>query len=130
MHADTHLSHKYAYTYMLMHNAYLYIYTYIYVYTYIHITRLSYIYIHLYVQTYIPSFVRAAIPAHVHTRSCACASAVLPRTTARAAPTTRRARPACGGRAARAKKAAHTAYNVVTLTVFHAPMFALNADAE
>jgi hypothetical protein len=26
--------------------------------------------------------------------------------------------------------AAHTAYNVVTAAVFHAPMFALNADAE
>jgi hypothetical protein len=29
----------------------------------------------------------------------------------------------------RAEKAAHTAYNVVTRAVFHAPMFALNADA-
>ncbi len=38
-------------------------------------------------------------------------------------------RPACTGRAAGAEKAAHTAYNVVTLAVFHAPMFALNADA-
>ena len=26
--------------------------------------------------------------------------------------------------------AAHTAYNVVTAAVFHAPMLALNADAE
>ena len=30
----------------------------------------------------------------------------------------------------RAGKAAHTAYNVVTAAVFHAPMFALNADAK
>ncbi len=33
-------------------------------------------------------------------------------------------------RAARAGKAAHTPYNQVTRAVFHAPMSALNADAE
>jgi hypothetical protein len=33
-------------------------------------------------------------------------------------------------RAARAGKAAHTPCNVVAAAVFHAPMFALNADAE
>jgi hypothetical protein len=30
----------------------------------------------------------------------------------------------------RRPEAAHTAYKVVTDAVFHAPMFALNADAE
>jgi hypothetical protein len=91
--------------------------------------------------TYIhPVFVRAAIPAHVHTRACACphvsahtrasTSAVPPRTTARAAsnnpPSASRPR----WRAARAEKAAHTLPNVVTAAVFHAPTFALNADAD
>jgi hypothetical protein len=33
-------------------------------------------------------------------------------------------------RAARAEKAAHTQDNEVTDAVFHAPMFALNSDAE
>ena len=52
--------------------------------------------------TYTPSFLRAAVP---NTRPPAVA---------------RRPGP----------KAAHTAPNVVTPAVFHAPMFALNADAE
>ncbi len=69
------------------------------------------IYIYIYIHD-IPSLVQAA-----------------PRTTARTGSTTRRARPACGGAPPRAGKAAHTPYNVVTDAVFHAPMFALNADA-
>ena len=56
----------------------------------------------MYVCTYIPAFLRAAVP---NTRPPAVA---------------RRPGP----------KAAYTAYNVVTRAVFHAPMFALNADAE
>jgi hypothetical protein len=75
-----------------------------------HTYMCTYIYIH----AYIPSFVRAAIPTHVGTRACACphvgahtrarASAAPPRTTARVASTTRRARPARGGAPARAEK--------------------------
>ena len=42
----------------------------------------------------------------------------------------RRARPACGGAPPGPERAAHTPYNAVTRAVFHAPMFALNADAE
>jgi hypothetical protein len=51
-----------------------------------------------------------------------------PRTTARAASTTGRGCPACGG-APLGPKAAHTPANVVTAAVFHAPMSALNAEA-
>jgi hypothetical protein len=73
---------------MCMYNAYICMYTYI------------------SIHTYIPSFVSAAIPAHGHTRACArphvCAHTRAhrrspPRTTARAAPNTRRAHPARGG---------------------------------
>jgi hypothetical protein len=88
MHAHTHLSHKYTYTDLYMYNAYIYTNTYI--------------------HSYIPSFVRAAIPTHVGTRKCACphvcaptrvrASAVPPRTTGRAASNARRSRPAAGVR--------------------------------
>ncbi len=65
-----------------------------------------------------------------HVRECVRRARIgdPPRTTARAASNNHRARPACTGRAAGAGKAAHTAYNVVTRAVFHAPMFALNAD--
>ncbi len=56
------------------------------------------------------------------------ASAVPPRTTGRAASMPRRARaPQC---APPGREAAHTWDNVVTAAVFHAPMFALKADAE
>ncbi len=56
------------------------------------------------------------------------ASAVPPRTTGRAAS---KPRPSASAivRAA-GPGAAHTAYNEVTDAVFHAPMLALNADAE
>ncbi len=67
------------------------------------------------------------VPTRLRTHTRARASAAPPRTTARAASTTRRARPACTGRAAGAEKAAHTWCNVVTEAVFHAPMLALNA---
>jgi hypothetical protein len=80
MHAHTHLSHKYTY-------AYIYIRTY----THMHIFRLCYA--QLYLHTWTPAHARAHTSAHKHAR----ASAVPPRTTARAASTTRRARPACGG---------------------------------
>ena len=56
----------------------------------------------MYVGTHIPAFLRAAVP---NTRPPALA---------------RRPGP----------KAAHTEVNAVTDAVFHAPMFALNADAE
>jgi hypothetical protein len=63
----------------------------------------------------------------MRTRTCAHTSAAPPRTTAAHASTTDRARSA----AVRAGPgAAHTRYNVVTEAVFHAPMFALKADAE
>ncbi len=81
MHAHTHLPHKYINTDIHMYHADVYVYIYI------------------YIHTYNPSFVRAAIPTLVATRACACphgcartrarASAAPPRTTARAAPTTR-----------------------------------------
>ena len=65
---------------------------------------IQYIWMYIYVRdcTYIPAFLRAAVP---NTRPPAVA---------------RRPGP----------KAAHTADNVVTAAVFHAPMFALNADAQ
>ncbi len=60
--------------------------------------------------------------------ACARASAVPPRTTGRAA---FEARPSAAAvvRAA-GPGAAHTQSNLVTAAVFHAPMFALNADAD
>jgi hypothetical protein len=62
---------------------------------------------------------------------CACArtSAVPPRTTGRAAA---KPRPSASRHSARrrADKAAHTDSNEETAAVFHAPMSALNADAE
>ena len=84
----------------------------------IHIDIDTYMYMHVYIHTYIPSFVRAAIPTHVGARTCACphvcahtrerASAAPPRTTARAASTTRPSASRLRWRAARAGKAAHT----------------------
>jgi hypothetical protein len=64
---------------------------------------------------------------HAHTRA---ASAVPPRTPARAASTTPPSASRPRWRAARAGKAAHTKANEMTDAVFHAPMFALNADAD
>ncbi len=64
----------------------------------------------------------------LHVCARAHASAVPPRTTGRAAP---QPRPSASAilRAA-GPRAAHTKDNEVTDAVFHAPMFALNADAE
>ncbi len=53
-----------------------------------------------------------------------------PRTTARAAPMTRRAHLPAEAAPLGPERAAHTLTNEVTRAVFHAPMFALNADAE
>ncbi len=88
------------------------------------ISRLAYA--QLYLRTWAPAHARAHTSARTH------ASAHWrppPRTTARAAPMTRRARPARGGAPPGAGKAAHTWDNEVIDAVFHAPMFALNADA-
>ncbi len=96
-------------------------------------------YIYMDIHTYIkPVFRTCSYTTHVGTRACACphvcadtrenASVVPPRTTARAASTTRRARPPAVVRR-RAEKAAHTWSMFDTEAVFHAPMFALNADA-
>ncbi len=73
---------------------------------------------------------RMRVPTRLCTHTRACTSAAPPRTTARAASTTRPSASRLRWRAARAEKAAHTPSNVVTAAVFHAPMFALNADAE
>ncbi len=94
VHAHTHLSHKDTLpTYICIMHTYRYRYICIYACISIH--------------TFIPCLLRAAIPTHVGARACACphvcahtrerVSAAPPRTPARAAPTTRRARPACGG---------------------------------
>ncbi len=93
-----------------------------------------YIYIHIYAyiytHTYNPSLLRAAIPTHADTRACACPHVCAhTRATARAASNTPPSASRPWWRAARAEKAAHTLDNVVTAAVFHAPMFALNADA-
>ena len=72
-----------------------------YIHTYT-ITIYMYVSIYMCVCTYIPAFLRAAVP---NTRPPAVA---------------RRPGP----------KAAHTLDNVVTRAVFHAPMSALNADAK
>ncbi len=93
-------------------------------YTYTHISRLCYA--QLYPHPWAPAHARAHTSAHTRER----ASGAPPRTTARAASNTRRARPSSGGAPPGAGKAAHTCCNVVTDAVFHAPMFALNADAE
>jgi hypothetical protein len=69
------------------------------------------------------------VPTGLPTHTRARASAVPPRTPARAASTTRPSASRLRWRAARAEKAAHTYSNVVTRAVFHAPMFELNADA-
>ncbi len=122
MHAHTHLSH---YTYPYRYICILHTYIFMHRHTYIHETRLSHA--QLYLRTWTPAHARAHTSPH-YTR--ARSSAVPPRTTARGAPTTRRARPACGGAPLGPEKAAHTWDNEVTRAVFHAPMFALNADAE
>ena len=75
--------------------------------------------IHPHTPFYTHSYMRMHARAH--------ASAAPPRTTAAHASATDRAQSA----AVRAgPKAAHTWDNVVTEAVFHAPMFALKADAE
>ena len=62
----------------------------------------------------------------IHIATCACT-----RTSATQRPRMRR-RPTerSPPRCARGPEVAHTRYNVVTRAVFHAPMFALKADAE
>jgi hypothetical protein len=75
----------------------------------------------MHIRPYTHSYIRT----QKHTR--AETSAASPRTTGAHASVTDRARSA----ALRAgPRAAHTLYNVVTEAVFHAPMFALKADAE
>ncbi len=69
------------------------------------------------------------VPTRLRTDTRARASAVPPRTTARAAPTTRPSASRPQWRGTRAGKAAHTYFTEVTAAVFHAPMSALNADA-
>jgi hypothetical protein len=126
MHAHTHLSHKYINTYIFMYNAYkyIYIYLYIHIYTYMHISRLSYA--QLYLHTWTPAHARAHTSAHTHARAH--------RRRRRAQRPALHRRPAervprAVARQPGPKKAAHTFVNVVTAAVFHAPMFALNADA-
>ncbi len=122
MHAHTHLSHKYTYT-----NIYIYTYTFN-----------AYIYIRIH------AYIRPVFPArsYTHTRGHPCMRVPTRLCTRRRAHRRRRRtqRPAPHRRPAervlpevarrRAGKAAHTAYNVVTDAVFHAPMFALNAFAD
>jgi hypothetical protein len=64
--------------------------------------------------------------AHTHS----CASAVAQRTTGRAASKPDRVRPGRLRWRAAGRKAAHTEAMFDTDAVFHAPMFALNVDAE
>jgi hypothetical protein len=105
--------------------------------TYIYIHTYTYMLIHTYIYavfrtrnyTYAPGHPRMRVSTRLRTHPRARASAVPPRTTARAAPTTRRARPACGGAPPGPKRPAHTCTIEVTDAVFHAPMFALNLDA-
>jgi hypothetical protein len=111
--------HIQVHTYLHIHVYCIHIYTYIYI--YIHTTRLSYTQLYLHVDA-------RACEDHKSAHTRARASAAPPRTTARAASTTRRTRPARGG-ALPGPEAAHTSANEVTRAVFHAPMFALNADA-
>jgi hypothetical protein len=91
---------------------------------YICIIYNEYIYITSDIHTSNPSFVRAAIPTHVGTRACACphvsahtrerASAAPPNTTARAASTTRRVRPAA---VARRRAGQHASTTIRALAV-------------
>jgi hypothetical protein len=122
MHAHYDLAHKYIHTYMYMYNAYIHIYIYIRIYTYkypVFATR-SY--------TYTRGHPRMRGPTRLPTRARAHRRS---RRAQPPAPHRRpdRARPAGGGTVP-GRKAAHTQCNVVTAAVFHAPMFALNADAE
>ena len=122
MHAHCDLAHKYIHTYMYMYNAYIHIYIYIRIYTYkypVFATR-SY--------TYTRGHPRMRGPTRLPTRARAHRRS---RRAQPPAPHRRpdRARPAGGGTVP-GRKAAHTQCNVVTAAVFHAPMFALNADAE
>jgi hypothetical protein len=125
VHAHTHLPHKYTLpTYIRRMHTYRYRYRYVHACIHTHIypvfrTR-SY--------TYARGRPHMRVPTRLRTRERASAATL--RTTARAAPTTRRARPACGGAPPGPERAAHTKDNVVTAAVFHAPMFALNADAD
>jgi hypothetical protein len=98
------------------------LYIYKHIYAYIPTTRLCYAQLYLRTWTHTRSHTSAHTPARAHRRSP-------PRTTARAALTTRPSASRPRWRAARAGKAAHTQCNVVTDAVFHAPMFALNAHA-
>jgi hypothetical protein len=107
MHAHTYLSHKSVYTCMC-----------IYTYTSVHIFRLSYA--QLYQHTWTPAHARAHTSTHTHARAHTG-----PRRTDDP-PSASRPR----WRAAGPERAAHTDSNVVTDAVFHAPMFALNADAD
>ena len=87
--------------------------------------------IYLFSHTYVPNFLRTVVHthvdcrgseyAHVHRHTCARTSAVPLRTSAapHRAPTERARRSV-----RRRPKAAHTWYNEVSDTVFHAPMFA------
>jgi len=70
-----------------------------------------------------------AVQPHAHLRTHARAHRRSRRAQRPGAPTTRPSASRLWLRAARAGKAAHTASNVVTRAVFHAPMSALNADA-
>jgi hypothetical protein len=93
MHAHTHLLHKYTYIpihiCIYMYNAYIYVHTYMYQYIYPVFRTRSY--------TYTRERPRMRGPTRLRTHTRTRASAVPPRTPARAASTTRRARPACGG---------------------------------
>ncbi len=102
----------------------MYIYIHVQAYTHMHVTRLCYT--QLYLHTCTPAHARA----HTSTQTRECASAVAaahngPRRIEH--PTSASRLP---WRAAQAGKAAHTLSMFDTRAVFHAPMFALNADAE
>jgi hypothetical protein len=98
--------------------------------------RVTHAHTHTYIRIHVPNLPSARPYLHPWPRASECrhlcararASAVPPRTTGRAAVECPAERVRHSARR-RAGKAAHTAYNVVTAAVFHAPMFALKADA-
>ncbi len=98
------------------------IYIYIYIYVRVHLSNLS----SAYLESWTPAQASAYTCAHMSARISGAAR------TQRDAPHRRpaeRVEDACGG-APQGRKAAHTYSNVVTDAVFHAPMFALNADGD
>ncbi len=95
-----------------------------------HITRLCYA--QLCLRTWTPAHARAHTSAHTHARARIGGAAAAHGAAAHNGPRRIDDPPSVSRlqwQAARAGEAAHTTPNVVTAAVFHAPMFALNADA-